>query len=133
MVRTVGGRYVSPMIEAFWAEFVAATGIDGEYEAWAFGNPKTMPELSTELALLVRDGPKRATAGLLAEYEEEGEDGVTRGPGRISPGWRRAPDPRAAGRGSGRPGAVFSVTEAQEGGFPPRGRPCRVSFRRPSH
>ena len=61
------------MIEEFWQEFVAATDIDGGYEAWAFGEPETLPDLSTELALLVRDGPKRATAGLLAEYEEEGE------------------------------------------------------------
>ena len=45
------------MIEDFWERFVAATGIDGP----------------TELALLVRDGPKRATAGLAAEYEAEGE------------------------------------------------------------
>lgn len=57
------------MIEAFWAEFVAATGIDGPYEAWAFGDP-SLPELSTELALLVRDGPKRATAGMASDYED---------------------------------------------------------------
>lgn len=60
------------MIEAFWAEFVEATGIDGPYEAWAFGDP-SLPDLATELALLVRDGPKRATASLASEYEEEGE------------------------------------------------------------
>jgi len=57
------------MIEAFWAEFVAATGVDGPYEAWAFGDP-SLPELATELALLVRDGPKRATAGLASDYED---------------------------------------------------------------
>jgi uncharacterized protein YhfF len=62
------------MIEEFWAGFVAATGIDGEYEAWAFGDAEAMPDLSTELALLVRDGPKRATAGLLAEYDDESEE-----------------------------------------------------------
>jgi uncharacterized protein YhfF len=60
------------MIEAFWAEFVAATGIDGPYEAWAFGDP-SLPDLATELALLVRDGPKRATAGLVSDYEDETE------------------------------------------------------------
>ena len=60
------------MIEAFWAEFVAATGIDGPYEAWAFGDP-SLPDLATELALLVRDGPKRATAGLASDYEDETE------------------------------------------------------------
>ncbi len=55
------------MVEEFWAEFVAATGIDGDYEAWAFAD--SIPELATELALLVRDGPKRATAGLHPDYE----------------------------------------------------------------
>ena len=60
------------MIEDFWAEFVATTGIDGPYEAWAFGDESSV-DLATELALLVRDGPKRATAGLAAEYEVENE------------------------------------------------------------
>lgn len=58
---------VLDVIGRFWAEFVETTGIDGEYEAWAFA--EEMPELATALALLVRDGPKRATAGLLAEFE----------------------------------------------------------------
>ena len=60
------------MIEEFWAEFVENTGIDGPYEAWAFGD-ESLRELATELALLVRDGPKRATAGLASEYEVGGE------------------------------------------------------------
>lgn len=60
------------MIEEFWSEFVAATGIDGRYEAWAFGDEST-PDLATELALLVRDGPKRATAGIAADYKAENE------------------------------------------------------------
>ena len=51
---------------------LVATGIDGPYEAWAFGD-ESVPDMATELALLVRDGPKRATAGLAAEYEEENE------------------------------------------------------------
>jgi molybdopterin-guanine dinucleotide biosynthesis protein A len=53
-------------VEAFWAEFVAATGIDGPHTAWGFGSDAAM---ATELGLLVRDGPKRATAGLRSEYE----------------------------------------------------------------
>jgi molybdenum cofactor guanylyltransferase len=53
-------------VEAFWAEFVAATGIDGEHTAWGFGAD---PETATELGLLVRDGPKRATASLRSAYE----------------------------------------------------------------
>jgi uncharacterized protein YhfF len=60
------------MIEAFWGAFVEATGVDGPYEAWAFGDP-SLPEFATELALLVRDGPKRATAGLASDYEDENE------------------------------------------------------------
>jgi uncharacterized protein YhfF len=60
------------VIEAFWGEFTAATGIDGPYEAWAFGDP-SLPSLATKLARLVRDGPKRATAGLASDYEDENE------------------------------------------------------------
>jgi len=52
-------------VEQFWRRFVAATGIDGPYTAWGFGNTERM---MTELALLVRDGPKRATASLPSEY-----------------------------------------------------------------
>ena len=54
------------MIEAFWAEFEADTGIHGPYEAWAFGDP-SLPQISTKLALIVRDGPKPATAGLASD------------------------------------------------------------------
>jgi uncharacterized protein YhfF len=58
--------------QAFWARFLAASGaVDGPYRVCAFADDK--PELATELGLLVRDGPKRATAGLLAEYQEDGE------------------------------------------------------------
>lgn len=52
-------------VEAFWRRFVAATGIDGPYTAWGFGSS---PEMATELGLLARDGPKRATASLQADY-----------------------------------------------------------------
>jgi len=61
-----------PLIEEFWSGFVTATGIDGPYEAWAFGDA-SLADMATKLALLVRDGPKRATAGLAAEYEAENE------------------------------------------------------------
>jgi len=47
---------------------VDATGIDGAYAAWSFGND---PAMADELALLVRDGPKRATTSLLSWYEGE--------------------------------------------------------------
>ena len=59
-------------VQVFWAGFLAETGAaDGPYRVCAFADDK--PELATELGLLVRDGPKRATAGLYAEYQEEGE------------------------------------------------------------
>jgi uncharacterized protein YhfF len=60
------------MLEVFWKGFVEATGVDGPYEAWAFGDP-SLPDLATKLAMLVRDGPKRATAGLASDYQEENE------------------------------------------------------------
>ena len=55
-------------VEAFWRRFVAATGIDGPYTAWGFGSDA---EMATELGLLVRDGPKRATASLRADYGDD--------------------------------------------------------------
>lgn len=59
-------------VEAFWTEFAEATGVEAPYEAWAFGGDD-MPDLATELALLVRDGPKRATASLVSSYDKDGE------------------------------------------------------------
>ena len=46
--------------------------MDARYTSWAFGD-ENAPDLQTKLGRLVRDGPKRATAGVLAEYEGEGE------------------------------------------------------------
>jgi uncharacterized protein YhfF len=57
-----------PAVEEFWQSFVAATGIDGPYTAWAFGND---PEMADSLGRLVRDGPKRATASLLSSYRDD--------------------------------------------------------------
>jgi uncharacterized protein YhfF len=54
----------------FWEQFVSATAIDGAHTAWGFGNDA---EMATELGLLVRDGPKRATASLRSWYEDDGE------------------------------------------------------------
>ena len=53
-------------VSRFWAAFVAATGSDGDHTAWGFGSD---PGMATELGLLVRDGPKRATASLKSAYE----------------------------------------------------------------
>lgn len=54
----------------FWRACVDATGVDGPYTAFVFGND---PEMADELGLLVRDGPKRATTSLLSEYEDDDE------------------------------------------------------------
>lgn len=59
-------------IERFWSGFVEATGIDGPHVTSAFGADDD-PAQQTELGRLVRDGPKRATASLRADYEAEGE------------------------------------------------------------
>jgi uncharacterized protein YhfF/uncharacterized cupin superfamily protein len=59
-------------VAAYWRAFADATGVDAPYDAWAFGGAGT-PELATELALLVRDGPKRATTSRLADYERDGD------------------------------------------------------------
>jgi uncharacterized protein YhfF len=56
---------MSENIEDYWRRFEAATGIHGPHTAWGFGNSEQM---MTDLALLVRDGPKRATASLVSDY-----------------------------------------------------------------
>jgi uncharacterized protein YhfF len=58
-------------VEAMWAAYVADSGYDGPLvTAYAFGDSK---ELADELGLLVLHGPKRATAGLVHEFEVEDE------------------------------------------------------------
>ena len=56
--------------DAFWREFSDRTGYAGDYEVVAFGNS---PRMADELAALVVDGPKRATAGLLRDFTANGE------------------------------------------------------------
>lgn len=57
--------------ERLWNEFRRATGVDAELVgSFAFGDS---PALADELAALVRHGPKRATAGLVLEFERDGE------------------------------------------------------------
>jgi uncharacterized protein YhfF len=60
-------------IKEFWRRSVAATGVDGPFSAWGFGSDEN-PIERTELGLLVRDGPKRATTSLLSDYERDGEE-----------------------------------------------------------
>lgn len=55
----------------FWANYAAVSGAPGPYTAWGFGDDGK-PALMTELGLLVRDGPKRATTSLVAD-DGEGE------------------------------------------------------------
>jgi len=67
-VSIVSASMADETVDAFWQRFVAATGLDGAYTAWSFGDS---PEMATELAQLVKSGPKRATAGLLPDASEE--------------------------------------------------------------
>lgn len=60
-------RAASTAIGTMWAAFVEATGRDGPYTAWGFGDD-AKADLMTELGLLVRDGPKRATTSLVSSY-----------------------------------------------------------------
>jgi uncharacterized protein YhfF len=59
-------------VESFWRDFADASRVDAGYSAWAFGSDDD-PGLQAKLGFLVRDGPKRATTGLLSDYEQEGE------------------------------------------------------------
>jgi uncharacterized protein YhfF len=58
-------------VEAFWASFRQASGVDhDDYDVFAFGDS---PQMADELAGLVLRGTKRATAGLVVEYERDNE------------------------------------------------------------
>lgn len=59
-------------IEAFWTRFRAETGHpDVPYQVG--GSAEEHPEVATTLAALLLEGRKRATAGLLAEHEDEAQ------------------------------------------------------------
>ena len=57
-------------VAAMWADYTAATGATGPFTAWGFADD-AHPELMTKLGLLVRDGPKRATAGREDDFTPE--------------------------------------------------------------
>jgi uncharacterized protein YhfF len=58
-------------VQQMWDEFRAAGHPEAELAGtFAFGDS---PELADELAYLVLNGPKRATAGLVLEFERDGE------------------------------------------------------------
>lgn len=58
-----------PEVARFWQDFCAQHGLDAarRHDVYAFGDS---PELADELLELVLHGPKRATAGLLADYDD---------------------------------------------------------------
>ncbi len=97
------GRPEPDEIASFWARALDAMGDDGTPpvpEAGAFGDTV---ELADELADLVIDGAKRATAGAVAEYVATGD-----------------PFPKVGDRwivtdGSMRPLAVLETTEVRVG------------------
>lgn len=62
----------SAATDAFFASYADAAAIAAAtpYDVVAFGDSAAM---ATELALLVRDGPKRATAGLFRDFESSAE------------------------------------------------------------
>lgn len=64
----------SGLVEHFWRGFCAANpdvNPDEFYQVWYFGNTS---EMAKELAALVSEGKKTATASLLWEYENKPED-----------------------------------------------------------
>jgi uncharacterized protein YhfF len=91
-------------VDRFWERAIAAGVVAG-------GTPLTeavepfgdSAELADELIALVVDGPKRATAGALADYEHEGA-----APPRAGDLW-------IATDGAGRPRALLRTTEVRLG------------------
>ena len=88
----------TPLTDAFWRDYAEATGAEGHYDVVAFGDGARM---ANDLAQLVLTGPKRATAGLLRDFEDE-------------------PMPVVGGHvvlidGAGTPRAVWRTTEVRVG------------------
>lgn len=92
-----------PAAEAFWARYLAFVGESPGarwYDLVQFGDSQ---ELSEELLGLVLHGPKRATAGSVAEYEADGLAFPVVG------------DRWIAVDGLGRPRAVLRTTDVRVG------------------
>ncbi|NJO37824.1 MAG: ASCH domain-containing protein, partial [Rhizobiales bacterium] len=62
----------SAMLAAFWRQAAAALGLDPDIPARHFHFDDT-PAVASDLAAEVLNGTKRATAGLMALMEAEGE------------------------------------------------------------
>jgi len=61
----------TPEVREFWSAFRRASNLEhDDYDVVAFGDGAKMAD---ELAELVLNGPKRATAGLLRDFTEGGE------------------------------------------------------------
>lgn len=91
-------------VAAFWRRFLATGTVDADTPLPAVVEPfGDSAELADELLDLVVDGPKRATAGAVADYEREGAP-LPR-PGQIS----------IATDGAGRPRAVLRTTDVRIG------------------
>lgn len=83
-----------------WAAFRAASGVGGEpADVYAFGDSARMAD---ELADLVLAGTKRATAGALVDYAEQGSAPAVG-------------DLAVVVRGDGSPAAVVRTTEVRTG------------------
>ncbi len=103
-------RYRTPLpapdrgaVEAFWERFLAAGGGPADTPVPGVSPFGDTVELADELIDLVLDGPKRATASALVEFEADGE-----------------PVPVVGNRwiavdGSGRPRTVLETTEVRVG------------------
>lgn len=93
----------TPEVEAFWAGYRAATGLDHDrYDVVAHGHT---PAIADALAALILAGTKRATASLDRDY----------GPGKPP---RPAPgDHVLVVDGSGRPACIWRTTAVTVGRF----------------
>lgn len=91
-------------VEAFWARAVAAGAVEPGTPVPADVDPfGDSVELADELIHLVVHGPKRATAGAVADYEAEGLP------------LPRVGDLSIATDGAGRPRAVMRTTDVRVG------------------
>lgn len=87
-------------VREFWRRYCDSVGLppNHPFEAWAF---EKGGEMADELAALVIDGPKRATAGLVVDYMSD---------------WNALPesgDYSVILDGAGRPVAVIRTTDVQ--------------------
>ena len=91
-------------VAAFWASFVAATGVSGEpLEAFGFGDSA---EMADELADLMLAGTKRATVCPVAEFTVDAATGGAQ---------PQVGDHSVVLRGDGTPVAVIRTTDTRVG------------------